>query len=251
MLITLAACGGNSDKKASSTSTSTSSTAAGAVAGATGSTASGATPTTAKKSTAATGKPSPSDAAHIDKLVFVTDDFPSGWKGTASSPPDPNDDAARQLSDCVGGTPPEAETAHKYGDSFSNSDSTQVSAEASTVATASDFKRDKDAISGPKLSPCLKEAFNKEMQKEVPGGGSVTVDIGDLSAKKYGDVTVARQITITAKGATGSAKIYVDFVFMGKNRAEVTASFLNVNAPFDSGLESDLLSKLGKRVDDA
>ena len=209
----------------------------------------GATPTTAKKATGPTVAPSPSDAARIDKLVFRAEDMPSGWKGTPSSPPAPNDDSARQLAECVGGTLPEAETAHRYGDSFSNSDSNQVSAEASTVATSSDFKKDEEAVSGPKLTPCLKEAFNKEMQKEVPGGGSVTVDVGDLSAKKYGDLTVARRITITAKSATGSAKIYVDFVFMGKSRAEITASFLNVGAPFDSGLESDLLSKLGKRVD--
>jgi hypothetical protein len=251
--VVLVGCGGKSSKDKTAAATST--TSAGDTAttitasGGTATTTKGAaTATTAKKTTGDTKAPRPEDAARIDTLVLQASDFPTGWKGTPPTPEDESDQSANaELNQCIGTSGSEAETAHKYGDDFSKDDNAQASSEAATVKDDATYRSDLAAIQGPKLTPCLKEVFTKQMAG--PSGAPASeVEVSDLSVPKHGDATVGRRVTISVKGPTASAKFYIDFVFMAKNRVEVVASFLNAQAPFDSALEKSLLDKLGARV---
>ncbi len=185
--------------------------------------------------------------ATAKKLVLTSTDFPSGWTGKAddrSQSPEEMADA-RQLSDCVGTSGPEAETAKWKGDDFTT-DQYQVSSETSLVADKAVFKKDVAAINSTKFPACVKDVFTKVLTKAI-GAEPTSLDLTPLEVKKYGDVTKGLRMKVgTGPGAADTA--YVDLVRMGKNRAEVTATVLSVGQPIDATLETSLLAKIGSRV---
>jgi len=187
------------------------------------------------------------DLATAKKLVLTSTDFPSGWTGKADdqtkSPEDKADSKA--LSDCIGASGPEAETAKWNGDDFTM-DQYQVSSSVNLVTDKAVFKKDVAAISGPKLQTCVKDVFTKVLTKAI-GAEPTSLDVTPFEVKKYGDVTKGLRMKVdTGTGATDT--VYVDLVLMGKNRAEVTATVLSVGQPIDPTLETSLLAKIGSRV---
>jgi len=187
------------------------------------------------------------DMATAKKLVLTSTDFPSGWTGTpddqTQSPEDKADSKA--LSDCVGTSGSEAETAKWNGDDF-NMDQFQVSSKVSLVTDKAVFKKDVAAISGPKLQACVKDVFTSVLTKSI-GSPPTSLDVTPFEVKKYGDVTKGLRMKVgTGTGATDT--VYVDLVLMGKNRAKVTATVLSVGQPMDPTLENSLLAKIGSRL---
>jgi hypothetical protein len=250
LLLLLVGCGGgdSKDKAAASSTTSTTGTEVGTVT--TNAAAAGATTVTTarKKSTTPTAAPSASDAARVAKLVLATDDFPAGWKGT---PAPAGDNSDEEINRCAGLSGKDAETAHNSGDDFSNGGNAQASAEAATVKDDATYRRDLEAVKSSKMGECLEQAFKKEMQGASGTGVEPSFEQSELSVPKYGDQTVGRRLVITVKSSSGTSKFYIDIVFMGKTRAEVLASFLDLDHPFDQNLEKSLLEKLGGRVNAA
>ncbi len=185
--------------------------------------------------------------ATAKKLVLTSTDFPSGWTGKADDQSQsPEDKAnAKELSDCVGTSGLEAETARWKGDDLTI-DQFQVSSEASLVTDKAVFKKDVAAINSPKLQTCVKDVFRKVLTKAI-GAEPTSLDVTPFAVKKYGDVTRGLRLKVgTDIGATDT--VYVDLVRMGKNRAEVTATVLSVGKPMDPTLENSLLAKIGSRV---
>lgn len=252
-LVLLAGCGGGGSKDKTAADSSTSSTSGGGdttLPGATTSKGAGGNTTVAKKTTP-TVAPSASDAARVEKLVLLTEDFPAGWKGTQAPPSDDTSD--EEINRCMGLSGKEAETAHKSGDDFSKGtgESAQASTEAATVKDDATYRKDLAAIQSAKLGECLEEAFKKEMASSSQAGVTPSFEQSELKVTKYGDSTVGRRLIITVKSSGGTSKFYIDIVFMGKNRAEVLVSFLDLDHPFDQNLEKSLLDKLGARINAA
>jgi len=229
LALVLAACGGGGGKSSSTTS---------------------APATTASTASSAAG----SDAAataRAQKLVLVQADLPSGWTATPSKADTSETKATnKELSTCVGTSGEEAQSADVKGDDFSMGQGTQVSSEAAIVKDEATYRKDVAAIKGPKLQSCLQDFLNKQLSKAV-GSAPGSLQLTPLTVPTFGDVTVGKRLTasITAQGQTFN--VYVDFVEMGKDKAEVTASFSNLGQPFDAGLEGSLLEKLGSKLGSA
>jgi hypothetical protein len=222
----LAACGGGGSNSSSTTSAP----------------ASTAPPTTASAA---------GDTALAQKLVFVQADFPAGW--TASPPtPDTAEDKAnnKEVDACIGTSGADAHSADVKGNDFSMGPTTQVGSEAQVVKEEATYRQDVAAIKGPKLQPCLQTFLTKALTKGV-GSAPTSVQVSSLPVPSLGDVTVGLRITagITTQGQ--ALTVYLDAVLMGRNRAEVTSTFLNVGQPFDAALQRTLLDKLGARVNAA
>ena len=229
LALILAACGGGGSKSSSTTSA----------------------PTTAASTASSSAGSDPAATARARKVVFVQADFPPGWTASPSSTDTPEDKATNeQLDACIGTSGEAAHSADVKGDDFNMGQGTQVSSEAQIVKDEATYRKDVAAIKGSKLQSCLQDFLNKEISKAagaVPG----SLQLAPLTVPSFGDVTVGKRLTgsIAVQGQTIS--IYVDFVLMGKNRAEVTATFSNIGQPFDATLQRTLLDKLGARINAA
>jgi hypothetical protein len=227
--IVLAACGGGGSKSSSTTSA----------------------PTTTASTASSNAGSDAAATARAQKLVFVQADFPPGWTAAPSAPDTPEDKATNEeLDKCIGTSGQAARSADVKGDDFTMGQGTQVSSEAQIVKDESTYRSDVAAIKGSKLQPCLQDFLNKQITKAA-GGAPGSLQLSSLTVPTFGDVTVGKRLTasITVQGQT--LNVYVDFVLMGKNRAEVTASFSSVGQPFDATLQRSLLDKLGAKLKSA
>jgi hypothetical protein len=229
LALALAACGGSSSKSSSTTS-SPSTTASSA-------------------STPASAGSDPAAEARAKKLVFVQGDFPAGWTGSPATPDTPEDKATtKQLDTCIGTSGDDAHSADVKGDDFNMGQGTQVSSEAQIIKSDATYKSDVDAIKSPKLQSCLQQFLSKEIAKQA-GVTPSSLDLVPFSVPTFGDVTKGMRLTAAMPIQGQTLNIVVDFVLMGKNKAEVTSTFSNVGQPFDQSLEKTLLEKLGAKLD--
>ena len=222
----LAACGGGGSNTSSNDTTTESS----------------ASPTTASPS---------GDTNVAKKFVFVQADFPAGWTAKPADQTQTPDDKAtsKELSDCVGTSGADAQSARWKGDDF-NMGQVQVGSEATVVKDEAVYRKDVDAIKGPKLQTCVKDVFNKVLTTQI-GSAPTSLDVAPLQVPSHGDVTIGLRMTVGATIQGVPLTLSLDLVVMAKNRAETSATFLNVGQPFDSALETSLVDKLGARVDAA
>ncbi|MCA1702705.1 MAG: hypothetical protein LC808_05315 [Actinobacteria bacterium] len=183
-------------------------------------------------------------------LVLLRSDFPAEWTSAPSDETEtPEDEAtSKEFSDCVGTSGDDFAIAELEGDDFSMGEY-EASSEVVVVESDEVFRRDIDAIQGPKLQPCVKDFFTKLLTKEI-GTAPTSVDVAPLEMPKHGDATVGLRMTIVA-GAEPARTMYADLVLMGKSPAEVTVSFFSVDQPIDPALETSVVDSLGKRLDAA
>ncbi len=192
------------------------------------------------------------DRATAKKLVLTTTDFPSGWTGKPDDQTRSEEAkaASKELSDCVGTSGAEAETARWKGDEFTK-DQYQVSSNANLVADKAAFKKDVAAINSPKLQTCVKDIFGKLLTQSL-GAPPTSLDVTPFEVKKYGAVTVGLRLRVGTGTSTGTTEtVYVDLVLMGKNRAENTTTIFSIGQPMDPALENSLLAKVGSHVNAA
>jgi hypothetical protein len=221
-----AACGGGSSKSSSTTLAPT---------------------TTAAASTPTSAGSDPAAEARAKNLVFVQGDFPPGWTATPSTNSPQDKALSGELDACIGTSGADAKSADVNGDDFSMGQATQVSSEAQITKSEATYKSDIAAVKGTKFQPCLQQFVTKALTQAV-GSQPASVQLTDLDVGTHGDVTIAKRMTagLTAQGQT--LNVVVDFVLMGKNKAEVTSTFTNLGGPFDQALEKSLIDKLGGRV---
>lgn len=187
--------------------------------------------------------------ATAKKLVLTASDFPPGWTAKPRDQERSADDkaSAKELSDCTATTGDESESARWAGDGF-KMEKVQINSSASLVKDKALFRKDVDGLKGPKLQPCVKDAFTKLLTKEI-GTAPTSVEVATLTVPKHGDIAVGVRLTVHA--GTTAKPVSIDLVMMGKNRAEVSATLISAGQPVDPALEKSLLDKLGRRVDAA
>ena len=226
LALTGAACGGGGSKSSTTTVASTTTSVAS-------------TPTSAGSDPAAVSK--------AQKLVFVQADLPPGWTATPSSNTPDDQALSNELDACIGTSGPAGRSADVNGDDFTMGQATQVSSQAQIVKSETTYRSDIAAIKGPKLQSCLQDFATKAISKAA-GGPPASLQLTDISVPTFGDVTIGKRVTAAISVAGQSLNIYVDFVLMGKNKAEVTGSFTNAAQPFDQALETTLINKLGAKL---
>jgi hypothetical protein len=194
-----------------------------------------------------------SAAADLDtakKLVLVAADLPPGW---TAEPDDQtagagSDARADELAICTGTSGKASETADWNGDEFSMGTS-EVSTDVSMVKDEATFRRDAEAIKGPKVQTCVKDAITKMLSPL--GAAPDSVEVTPLEVAEFGDVSVGYRITATLAARGQTQTIYLDLIMIGKNRAQTTTTFSNVGEPFDPTLQRSLIAKVGAKVDAA
>jgi hypothetical protein len=251
-----AACGSKAKTpKATSTSSSSSTTSSSSSTGEASTTvaASGTVTTKAAAAGATTTRPvagstAAADGARAARLVFQQSDFPQGWSSTPPPAETDKDKAEqRQLETCIGLSHDDAHTADVKGNSYSQSQSANVSSEAKIVKDTAVYQQDSAAASGPKLQPCIKDYITAQATDST-GHAPTSVETASLATKKYGDSTVGVRATVRETVSGIPITAYLDLIFMGSKRAEVSAVFFSLSQPFDSATESSLLGKLGARL---
>jgi len=181
------------------------------------------------------------------KLVLVASDFPPGWTGKpddqTTSPEDKVGSDA--FSACVGTGRDETRTATWTGDTFSMSDD-EVSSETNVASDKAVYRKDVDAFKSPKLGDCVKTLFTKLLTEQL-GEAPTSFEVSPLDVAKHGDATVGIRMTLSL-GPPVNDTFYVDVVFIGKDRAEVTSTFSSVGQPMDAALQKSLIDKQGARL---
>ncbi|MBV8690762.1 MAG: hypothetical protein JO367_13320 [Actinobacteria bacterium] len=231
LALTLAACG-SSKKSVSSKSNNTKSTEA--------------TTTTEASSSG----DSTADKAKAQAINLKDGDLPAGWTSTPAGTDNSSDQTDQELYSCAGITDPKTgTTADESSPDFSKGEFTQVSSEVQFVKSKDQAKKDLEIVKSGKFTDCLKQAFDKQMQKEAGSQGATfgQSKVESLPAPSGVDGAAFRMtIPISAQGF--NLNFYIDFTLMLKNRAEVTLAAFNGNAPFDSALKGELTSKLISRM---
>jgi hypothetical protein len=226
----LAACGGNDNKSSTTTTTAASATTTSTAAGA------------AQQARDAVAE------ARARKLVLVQADMPPGWAAEAAKPDTPEETAtSNELSACAGLSADADDAANVNGDTFSMGPTTQVMSSADIVREERRYREDLLAVKGSKLQPCLQDFLTKSIGREL-GNAPTGVEFTPLTVPSFGDSTVGYRLKANVTASGVALTLYFDLVLMAKDRAEVSATFLNIGQPFDNVLETSLLNKLGTKL---
>src|SRR5205807_2304741 len=129
----------------------------------------------------------------------------------------------------------------------------EASTSASLVRTLADAQADLAAVRGPKFSPCVKtyvaKTIQAQLQRDTPGATLQSLALDRLSVPTYADATEAFRVTAVVRVQGQTLTVYVDLVFILKQRVEASASFSNLNQTFDPALERALLAKFGAKLE--
>ena len=225
----LAACGGGRDAKSSTATTAPAATT---------------TTLTAEQQKAA-------EQARAAALVFVKADFPAGWTETPPEPSTPEDDKiGNELNACMGASASTGDRTSVTSNDFARGENLQVSSVVEIAKDDATYQQDIAAIKSAKAPECIKDFFTKVLAKEL-GATPASVELSAIPVPPHGDAIVGMRATVTVRVQRQSLNFFLDFVFMGKNRAEVVATFFSIGQPFDAALETALIDKLGGRLDAA
>jgi hypothetical protein len=108
-------------------------------------------------------------------------------------------------------------------------------------------------VESDKLGPCIKQLLGPELAAVGTGAG-VTVagfDAAKTTVERHGDLSVGYRVTATIQQPGVQVGVYVDVVFLGKARNELTITFTGVGAPVDAAVQRQVVAKAGERIDRA
>jgi hypothetical protein len=213
MTLLLVACGGSGSSSSNSSSSS-------------------ATPSVSPTTVA----PSPALRASVLQLT----DFPDGWRAD----PPTNDDQTE--NSCYGDVvkPISKATSDDYSKDQSTASSTAVIfADEAQVKSLLTKVQDRSVLS------CLHDAMEQLMKDNLKTSGeadsikAMDVALGPVSAKRYGDESVALQAKVSVTLTTGfEFAEYLDIYFVRVGRLGASFQFTNTFTAFDSTLRDQLIN---------
>lgn len=182
-------------------------------------------------------------------LLLVGTDLPAGWKGTVAPPTTAQDrQDNRDIAACTGASNPDREYASEDSPNFDKGDS-EAGSSATIVRTDADYAKDAAAIRGPKVIPCLRQALTREAIRA--GYVLKQLAVTRFAVEPHGTLSGGIRVVETVTVDNEDVVVYIDFVFYGKTRREVSIVFTNVGAPFDPALAKAVTSRVGKRLDNS
>ncbi len=197
----------------------------------------------------ATGKAA--DEAVARTIVLQQADMPAGWRGAPHSEDPRERDRARELARCLGRPDPEgARSAIAYGADLSMGQM-QVSSIATVVGTVEDAKADLEAVRGPKYGECVVAALRDSLRQQAGDARVEDVAAEPLPVEEFGDGSVGVRLTANLVYPDRTDKLFVDLVYISKDRATVSATFFSFHQPFPATLEQSLVSRMGNRIETA
>ncbi len=193
-----------------------------------------------------TGKASDSATAHT--IVLEQADLPAPWKGAAHSADPGEEERARQIATCLGRPDPATtRSAIAYGPDMTL-DQAQVSSIATVLDTADDARADLAATRGPGYGDCVLASLKADLQRQAPGATVADMAAAPLDVEAFGDASVGVRLTASVVYSDHTDRLFVDLVYITKDRSTVSLTFFSFNQPFAPTLEQSLVSRVGHRI---
>jgi hypothetical protein len=174
-------------------------------------------------------------------------DIGNGYKETQYQPTAQSnrDDAA--LNSCIGRPPsPVHQTAKVFSKQFSRGDTLTILASITFVDTLETARADIDALRGPRAEKCIKQSFLEQYKRT---GGQASVSINPLAPSPTGnEPSASYRIKVLAQTANGTIPEFLDLVQAIRDRAEVSATFQDVNRPVSASIEQRAMSAMLGRL---
>ncbi|MDQ2826859.1 MAG: hypothetical protein M3Y04_07865 [Actinomycetota bacterium] len=193
-----------------------------------------------------TGRVTDSGAANT--VVIEQADLPAPWKGAAHSA-DPSEKArALQIATCLGRPDPETtRSAIVYGPDMTL-DQAQVSSIATVLNTTDDAQADLAAIRKPSYGDCVLTSLKADLERQAPGATVADLAAAPLDVEQFGDASVGVRLTANVVYGDHTDRLFVDLVYITKDRSTVSLTFFSFTQPFTPTLEQSLVSRVGHRI---
>jgi hypothetical protein len=129
----------------------------------------------------------------------------------------------------------------------------QVGSEVSFFKTVALARQDFGTVNNKRLLGCVRSALvdllTAALAKQGVQGATIgKVSLGRTPVARYGDQSAALRLSLSVSVAGQTLRFFQDIVGIQKNRAEVTAGFFNIGAPFPAAVERSLLVKLAAHL---
>jgi hypothetical protein len=196
------------------------------------------------------------DLALAKRAVLTAADLP----GYTAKPHTPDDDipaaAKKEFASCMGTTTsifddtPGAQNADSPDFDGASATGLSVSNSIEIDPKKSDIDKGWDQISKPSVETCLGKLFDAAFKQGSLNEPGVTV--GAFKVERYdvgiGDRSVGYEAVVPVSGQGRTAVVYLDLVFVARDRAGMDFSFTDVGKSFDRTLEKTLAQKVYDRV---
>jgi hypothetical protein len=195
------------------------------------------------------------DLAVAKQAVLTAADLP-GYKATPhTSSDDIPAGVKKDFANCMGTATsvfddtPGAQKADSPD--FSSADQKlQVSGTVEVDPSKSDIDNGWSEISKAGTEPCLGKLFEAAAHQGALAGPGISVRLGAVTRFDVGvgDRSVGYSVPVHITGPGGSISVYLDFVFLPRDRAGMDFSFTNIGSPPGRGTETALVKKVYDRV---
>jgi len=197
--------------------------------------------------------PSPTDDAERARLLVLTGaDLPGAWTVRAHAADPVADRENRRAATCAG-VPDQAtvDTADAFGDDFIQG-AQIVASEGLYLRTETDAAKTVAALKRPRALTCATASVRPILTAQLLKQGiSATVRSVRVTRRVLAvrDFVTAFRVVAMLGASGGTLTIVEDIVFLGRGRAQVRATFVDVGVPFPSALELMLVKKLSAKLD--
>jgi hypothetical protein len=208
-----------------------------------------------------TSTPFPTAAAQsaASAAVLSISDFPAGWS-TSKDESDDDDATAfqEQLADCLGASPDlirgDRAAAHEDSPDFDSPDGNTTISETLSVDRMERADQIFAVLHQSNLTDCMTEALGPYMEKAFADSDDPNlqtanlgdVEVGQLSAGRYGDDTVAIRATVPVEVGGFSTSVYLDVLYVRHANAVASLTYEGVGTPVDPET-TDTFTRLATR----
>jgi hypothetical protein len=191
--------------------------------------------------------PSPADRRAAEHAILKLTDVGSGFVQTPYQPTAQSERDEAALNRCIGRpSATDRQTAVVYSMQFSKGDSEKILASITFVDTDTSAQEDTAALQGARGQACTKQSF---LQQIAEAGDTATATIEPLTPSPTGDATSANyRILAQVMAGPETLPFIMDIVQVIKGRAEVSASFQDVNGSVPASLERHVMTVMLEKL---
>jgi hypothetical protein len=190
---------------------------------------------------------SPLDQKTANVAVLRRSDVGSGYteKPYIPSAQTASDDAIEQH--CLGRPPTATEqTTLAYSPVFTEGDAKQVLASVTFVRSSIMATDDFDALRSGVAPACLRKIFTMQLRRTLQE--TPRLDLKRISFSSGNANVCEYRFRVTVGTSAGDLTQYLDLISAIRGRAEVQATFQNVNAPADHAFEEHVINAMLQRL---
>ena len=191
--------------------------------------------------------PSAADRRAAERAILKLADVGPGFVQTQYQPTVQSERDEAALNRCIGRPSATAhQTAVVYSMQFSKGDSEKIFASITFVDTNTTAQEDVAALQGERGQACAKQSF---LQQVVEAGDTATATIEPLIPSPTGGAVSANyRILAQVSAGPDTLPFIIDIVQVIKGRAEISASFQDVNQSVAASFERRVMTAMLERL---